>query len=171
MIILDVVDLAVIAGRTHGTGTEAALDQLDVAAARAALAEADCGGAEIADQGGAANAAIALIHALLHHRPFPRQGDQIAVAAGLQFLSLNGWRAELDPPATAAVVVEALASGQLSQEAAAAWLAPAAYRRQAAGKPQAGVGQLPAGPAVHPGRLLGGGVSARPALDADRTVE
>jgi hypothetical protein len=48
----------------------------------------------------------------------------VAVAAGLQFLSLNGWRADLDPPATAAVVVEALASGRLSPDAAAAWLAP-----------------------------------------------
>ncbi len=35
------------------------------------------------------------MHALLRHRPFPRHGEQVAVAAGLQFLSLNGWRADL----------------------------------------------------------------------------
>jgi hypothetical protein len=124
MIILDVVDLVVIAGQALGIGTEAALNQVDLPAARAALTEADCGGAVIADQAGAANAGITLMHALLRHRPFPIHGDRIAVAAGLQFLSLNGWRAELDPPATAAVIVEALACGQLSPAAAAAWLSP-----------------------------------------------
>lgn len=124
MISINVVDLVVIAGQTLGTGTEAALNQLDLTAARAALAEADSRDAVIADQDDAANAGIALMHALLRHRPFPMHGDQIAVAAGLQFLSLNGWRAELDPPATAAVVVEALACGQLSPAAAAAWLSP-----------------------------------------------
>jgi hypothetical protein len=64
------------------------------------------------------------MHALLRHRPFALHGEQIAVAAALQFLSLNGWRADLDPPATAAVVVEALACGQLSPVSAAAWLSP-----------------------------------------------
>jgi hypothetical protein len=124
MIILDVVDLVVIAGQTLGIGTEAALNLVDLPAARAALTEADCRGAVIADQAIAADAGITLMHALLRHRPFPMHGDRIAVAAGLQFLSLNGWRAELDPPATAAVVVEALACGQLSPAAAAAWLSP-----------------------------------------------
>jgi hypothetical protein len=61
--------------------------------------------------------------------------QQVAVAAGLQFLSLNGWRADLNPPATAVVVVEALASGRLTPDDAAAWLAPrlspARHARQA----------------------------------------
>ena len=124
MIALDVADLVVIAGQTLGTGADAALSQLDPTAARAALAEADSQDAVIADQYTAAQAGIRLIDALLRHRPFPMDGEQIAVAAGLQFLSLNGWRAELDPPATAAVVVEALSRGQLSPARAAAWLSP-----------------------------------------------
>jgi hypothetical protein len=124
MITLDVADLVVIAGQTLGTGADAALSQLDPTAARAALAEADSQDAVIADQCTAAQAGIRLIDALLRHRPFPMDGEQIAVAAGLQFLSLNGWRAELDPPATAAVVVEALSRGQLSPARAAAWLSP-----------------------------------------------
>ncbi len=78
----------------------------------------------IADQHTAARAGIRLMHALLRHRPFPVDGEQIAVAAGLQFLSLNGWQAELGPPAAAAVVVEALGCGQLSLASAAAWLSP-----------------------------------------------
>ena len=64
------------------------------------------------------------MRALLRHPPFPARAQPVAVAAGLQFLSLNGWRADLDPPATAVVVVEALASGQLSAVDAAAWLEP-----------------------------------------------
>jgi prophage maintenance system killer protein len=125
MTTLDVADLVVIAGQTLGTGTDAALRQLDLTAARAALTQAaDSPDAVIADQDTAAQAAITLMHALLRHRPFPVCGEQIAVAAGLQFLSLNGWQAELDPPAAAAVVVESLACGQLSPVGAAAWLSP-----------------------------------------------
>ena len=124
MIALDAADLVVIAGRTLGIGTEAALDQLDVSAALDALAEARPPEVKFADRAAAATAGVGLVRALLRHRPFPRQAQQVAVAAGLQFLSLNGWRADLNPPATAAVVVEALASGRLTPGDAAAWLAP-----------------------------------------------
>jgi hypothetical protein len=128
VIALDVADLVVISGRALGTDTDTALDELDVAAARAALAEAACPGrargAPAADRADAAAAGVALVRALLRHRPFPRDGDRVAVAAGLQFLAVNGWRADLDPPAIAAVVVEALASGRLSTDGAAAWLSP-----------------------------------------------
>jgi hypothetical protein len=137
MITLDVADLVVIAGRTLGIGSDAALSQIDIAAAQAALTEARLTGSVIVDQDTAAAAGIGLMHALLLHRPFPRHGERIAVATGLQFLSLNGWRADLDPPATAAVVVEALARGQLSPVSAAAWLSPrlAAGARLIAGRP------------------------------------
>lgn len=147
--VLDVADLVVIAGRVLGIGTDAALAQMDVTAARAALAEAgladaglaECALSEVApapatlagalwrvaplrDRAGAAAAGVGLVHALLRHRPFPWHSEQVAITAGLQFLSLNGWRADLNPPAPAVVVVEALASGQLSPDAAAAWLSP-----------------------------------------------
>jgi hypothetical protein len=74
---LDVADLVVIAGHTLGIGSDAALGQVDVAAALAALA-------------------------LLE--------DQVVT--------------DQDTAAAAAVVVEALASGQLSPVSAAAWLSP-----------------------------------------------
>jgi prophage maintenance system killer protein len=121
---LDAADLVLIAGRTLGIEDSAALAQMDIAVAQEALAEAGPLDRDLSDAGAAAAAAAGLMRALLRHRPFPRQGQQLAVAAGLQFLSLNGWRADLNPPATAAVVVEALASGQLAPAAAAAWLAP-----------------------------------------------
>jgi hypothetical protein len=126
---LDAADLVVIAGRILGIGTDAALAQLDVTTAQAALAEAGTAGQEVGaatapDRAAVAAACVGLVHSLLSHRAFPRHGEQVAVAAGLQFLSLNGWQADLDPPATAAVVVEALAAGQLAPDAAAAWLAP-----------------------------------------------
>jgi hypothetical protein len=124
VITLDAADLVLIAGQILGVGTDDALRQLDVPAAQAALAEARIAGSAIVDQDTAAAAAIGLVHALLRHRPYARHGERIAVAAGLQFLSLNRWSADLEPPAAAAVVVEALACGQLSPAGAAAWLSP-----------------------------------------------
>ena len=124
MTALDAADLVVIAGRTLGLSTDAVLAQMDIAAAEEALAEARPSGLDLPDQAAAAAAGVGLVAALLRHRPFPRHGQQVAVAAGLQFLSLNGWRADLTPAATAAVVVEALAAGQLTPADAAAWMSP-----------------------------------------------
>ena len=126
MTALDVADLVLIASRVLGIGTGAALAELDVAAAHAALADARLAGYEAGGRsvhpGTAATASVGLIDALLRHEPFPNHGQQVAVAAGLQFLSLNGWQADLDPPAAAAMVVRALAAGRLSPDSAAAWL-------------------------------------------------
>jgi hypothetical protein len=134
---LDTADLVVIAGRVLGIGPDAALARIDLPAARAALAEAgQAAEAEVSrtrpGRDAAAGTCARLMHALLRHRPFPRQAEQFAVAAGLQYLSLNGWRADLDPPATAVVVVEALASGRLSPAGAATWLAERLSPRPAA---------------------------------------
>jgi hypothetical protein len=117
---------------------------------------------------------VSLVHALLRHRPFPRQAQPVAVAAGLQFLALNGWQADLDPPATTAVVIGALASGQLAVGDAAAWLsqrlspAPRAHRPlrpapRGRGAPAAArrAGPRPPRPlAAPPVRLLAGALAA-----------
>ena len=127
MITLDVADLVVIAGQVLGTGPEAALAQLDIAAAQAALAlvhSPDPTSPDPTSSAAPAAAAARLMHALLRHRPFPDHGEQVAVAAGLQFLALNGWQADLDPPGAALVVIEGLASARLSPADAAAWLSP-----------------------------------------------
>jgi hypothetical protein len=142
VIALDAADLVVIAGRTLGIGTDAALDQMDIAAAQDALAEARPPGMELTGRAGAATAGVGLVRALLRHRPFPVHAQQVAVAAGLQFLSLNGWRADLNPPSTAAVVVEALASGRLTPGDAAAWLAPRLSRARRPGQARR-VGRVP----------------------------
>jgi prophage maintenance system killer protein len=168
---LDAADLVVIAGRILGVGTDAALAQMDIAAAQDALAEArppgQEPGVEFPDRAAAAAAGVRLMRALLRHRPFPRHGQQVAVAAGLQFLILNGWRADLNPAAAAAVVVEALASGRLSPDAAAAWLSPRLSPvRRARRAPVAGPGpalRLPLSlPAVRVpvGRAVAGAVLA-----------
>ena len=116
---IDVADLVVIAGRVLGTGPGAALDQVDLDAARAALAaaeppEAELTETELTETGPAdpARAAVLLIRALLRHRPFPDQNEQVAMAAALQFLALNGWRADLDPPEATVVVIEGLAASR-----------------------------------------------------------
>lgn len=175
MTALDTADLVVIAGRTLGISTDAALARMDLAAAHDALAEAVLStagvpaagvsaagspgpspGLDLRDRAAAAAASVGLVRALLRHRPFPEHGQQVAVAAGLQFLSLNGWRADLSPAATAAVVVEALASGQLAADDAAAWLSPrlsaapgtAARARRAAGAAPGARRGLPVSPAA-----------------------
>jgi hypothetical protein len=61
--------------------------------------------------------------ALLRHPPFPAHREQMAVAAGLQFLAVNGWQANLDVPEAAVIVIERLASGQLTPARVASWLA------------------------------------------------
>ena len=135
MIAIDLADLVVIAGRVLGVGPGAALDQVDLAAARAALAAARPPEAGLTEAGltetgltetgpaEPARAAVLLIRALLRHRPFPGQNEQVAVAAALQLLALNGWRADLDPPDATVVVIEGLAASQVTPADAAAWLA------------------------------------------------
>jgi Clp amino terminal domain, pathogenicity island component len=140
MIELDVAGLIVIAGQVLGIGTDAVLGQLDVAAAEVALAEARLAGHDAVSAAArshrpgstragarphpaaAAEATVALVHALLRHPPLPGRGEQVAVAAGLQFLAVNGWQADLDVPRAAVLTIEGLASGQLTPAGAASWL-------------------------------------------------
>jgi hypothetical protein len=116
----DVADLVVIAGRTLGLAPGRTLDLLDVTAAETALAEAHSG----SDGSDPAAGAAALLHALLRHHPFGRGSRQIAVVATLQFLTLNGWRADLDPPEAAMALIAGLATGSFTVTDFAAWLAP-----------------------------------------------
>lgn len=122
MTALDVADLVVIAGGVLGLGTDTALTRIDVSAADAALADAALPAA-LPSRVAAAAACTRLVHGLLRHPPFPGHSHQVAAAAGLQFLAVNGWQADLDPR-IAAVVVQSLASGQLTPDVAAAWLMP-----------------------------------------------
>jgi prophage maintenance system killer protein len=122
MIGLDVADLIVIASEVLGCDTETALAQADIAAAEEALAQAGLAGASPL-RSDAAEAAIALMDALLRHPPFPAHREEVAVAAGLQFLALNGWQANLDVPGAVVVVIDRLASAQLTPAQAASWLA------------------------------------------------
>ncbi len=145
MIGLDVADLIVIASEVLGCDTGTALAQADIAAASAALAQADMVGKATSPGGApawapgkvhgtgpggacphrtdASEAAVALMDALLRHPPFLAHREQMAVAAGLQFLAVNGWQANLDVPRAAVIVIERLASGQLTPAQAASWLA------------------------------------------------
>ena len=134
MIGLDAADLVMIASELLGCDTDVALAQADITAADDALAQAGVAGktrspgtALARAPGGphptdAGEAAVALMDALLRHPPFPAHREQIAVAAGLQFLAVNGWQAYLDVPRAAAIVIERLASGQLTPEQTASWL-------------------------------------------------
>lgn len=159
---LDAAGLVVIAARTRGVSTDAALAAMDVQAAQAALAEAGHFGERTAGREAVAVASIGLVRALLRYRPFPWPGQQVAVTAGLQFLAVNGWRADLDPPETTAVVVEALESGQLAAGDAAAWLS---QRLTPAAGPEHGPRPYRARLARRPGRRR-----PRPAVPAVRAA-
>ena len=137
MIALDVADLVVIASRTLGVDTGLVLDLLDPAAAQSVLARARPGG----QPGDPAGRAAALLHALLRERPLRRGNQQVALAATLQFLALNGW--DVDPDPQIAGLVAGLAAGTLDTPAAAAWLAP---RLRAAGRSATLVKEAPMRP-------------------------
>jgi prophage maintenance system killer protein len=119
---LDVADLVVIGGQVLGIGTGAALERIDPRAAEAALAEAPVP-LSLPDSYAAAAACAHLMSGLLQHPPFPEQRERVAVAVGLQFLAVNGWQADLDPPHVAAIVVRCLASGRIEPDDMAVWLA------------------------------------------------
>ncbi len=120
MITLQVADLVVIAGRALGVDSAAALDLVDLPAAEAALAATP---PEHAYHDPASRAAV-LLHALVRHHPFRRANQQLTLLATLQFLALNGWQADLEPPQAAKAVVAELAAGTLDPTGLADWLAP-----------------------------------------------
>ena len=120
MIALEVADLVLIASRTLGLDTGQVLDLVDAAAAENALAAAQPG-SESADP---ALRAAALLHALARQRPLRRGNQQVALAAMLQFLAINGWDMDPDPPGPVATMVAGLAAGTAGTKDAAALLAP-----------------------------------------------
>jgi len=122
---LDVADLVVIAGQTLGLDMRAALGGLDLAAAETALAEAwGAAGTSGRDGDDLAGAAAALLRALIVYDPFGDGSQQVAFVAMVQFLAMNGWRADLDPPEAVQAVMAGLAGGTLAAADAAAWLSP-----------------------------------------------
>jgi hypothetical protein len=140
MITLGVADLVVIASRTLGLDTGAVLDLLDPAAAERALAQSHPPGAAagadpatpVSLAGPAVPAAWAatLLHGLVRQRPLRRGNDRVALAAMLQFLALNGWYLDPDPPGPLAAMVAGIAAGRLGIPDVADWLVPRLRSRE-----------------------------------------
>ena len=120
MIALEVADLVVIASRTLSLDTGQVLDLLDPAATEHALAQARPG----SEPGDPASLAAALLHALVRQQPLRHGNQQVALAVMLQFLALNGWDVDPDPPGPVATVVAELTAGTLDTRNVADWLAP-----------------------------------------------
>ena len=119
---IDLGALVVIAARALGQDVPAVLDLMDVAAAEAALAEAEGAGRDPATR--AADRAAALLSGLIRHRPLPRGNEQMAVLSTVTFLAINGWQVDLEPAETTVTMVADLAAGRRSAADVAAWLAP-----------------------------------------------
>jgi prophage maintenance system killer protein len=120
VIVLEVADLVVIASRTLGVDTAAALELVDPAAAELALSQVR----PDSEPGDLARPAAVLLCALVRGRPLRRGNRQVALAAVLQFLTLNGQEMNPDPPEAVAAMVATIASGGLSPAKVADWLAP-----------------------------------------------
>jgi prophage maintenance system killer protein len=120
MIALEVADLVLIASRTLGLDTGQVLDLLDPAAAEQALAQAQ----PRSEPGDPATCAAVLLHALVRERPLLSGNRQVALAAMLQFLALNGQGMDPEPPELTAAVVTRIAAGSLEIKDVADWLAP-----------------------------------------------
>jgi prophage maintenance system killer protein len=136
MITLEVADLVVIAARALGLDTGQVLDLLDATAAEFALAQARPG----RDPGDLAGQAAVLLDALVRGQPLRRGNRQVALAAMLQFLALNGQEMDPDPPGPVAALVAGLAAGTLNVKTVADRLAP---RLRPAGQPAARVKEAP----------------------------
>jgi prophage maintenance system killer protein len=136
MITLEVAELVVIASRTLGLDTGQVLGLLDATAAESALAQARPG----RDRGDPAGQAAVLLDALVRGQPLRRGNQQVALAAMLQFLALNGQEMDPDPPGPVAALVAGLAAGTLDVKTVAERLAP---RLRPAGQPAAGVKEAP----------------------------
>ena len=121
---IDLGALVVIAGRVLGQDLPAVLDLMDVAAAEAALAEAESAGPGPDDR------AAALLGALIRRRPLTRGNEQAAVLATVTFLAVNGRHVDLEPAEVTAAMVADLAGGRRSAADLAGWLSPriAGYR-------------------------------------------
>jgi prophage maintenance system killer protein len=120
VIALEVADLVVIAGRTLGLDTAQVLDLLDLAAAERALAQARPG----RDPGDLVRQAAVLLDALVRGQPLRRGNQQVALAAMLQFLALNGQEMDPDPPGPVVALVAGLAAGMVDISTVADQLAP-----------------------------------------------
>jgi prophage maintenance system killer protein len=120
MIWLEVADLVVVAGRTLELNTGQVLDLLDPVAAEVALAQARPRG----DAEDPAWQAAALLRALVQRRPLRRGNQQVALAAMLQLLALNGWEVDPEPAEATRAVVAGLSAGRLDTGDVLDWLAP-----------------------------------------------
>jgi hypothetical protein len=120
MIALEVADLVVIASRTIQLDTDRVLELLDPTAADLALVEARSG----ASGDDPASRAAWLLCALVRQQPLRRDNQAVALAAMLQFLALNGWEVDLEPPEAVRTVVAELEAGTLGPRDVTHWLAP-----------------------------------------------
>jgi prophage maintenance system killer protein len=120
VIALEVADLVVIASRTLELDTDRLLDLLDPTAAEHALAQARSG----SDPEDPASQAAALLDALVRQQPLRRGNQQVALVAMLQFLAINGWDVDLEPPEAVRTLVAEVAAGTIDTKGVAAWLQP-----------------------------------------------
>jgi len=163
VIALEIADLILIASRTLGLDTGQVLDLVDVAAAENALAEAQPGSGS-ADP---ALRAAALLHALARQRPLRPGNQQVALAATLQFLAINGWDLDPDPPGPLATMVAGLTVGMVGTRDAAALLAPRLRSRDQHNRP--GHHDHPKEPAMRPRPALPLAERIKFALEPRRT--
>jgi len=134
---IDLGALVVIAARALRQDVPAVLDLMDVAAAEAALAEADSAGQDPDDR------ATALLCALIRHRPLTRGNEQAAVLATVTFLAVNGWQVDLEPAEVTAAMVADLAAGRRSAADLTAWLSPRISSYRAALTPREASAKTP----------------------------
>jgi prophage maintenance system killer protein len=116
---LEVADLVVIASRTLGLSTDETLSLLDVEAAERALMQAQ----PAENAGNPASDAANLLCTLAQGKPLVRGCRQVALAATLQFLALNGWEIDTNQPEAVAAVVAGAEADVLGAAEVADWLA------------------------------------------------
>lgn len=111
----EVPDLVVVAARVLELDPDEALDRLDLDAAARAVRLASC-------EGPPEEAATRLLWALLRYRPLAERNAEVAAAATLQLLALNGRELVIDRPEELRDLVRGVSAGSLNLQDAAAWI-------------------------------------------------
>lgn len=114
---LDTADLITIAARVLDVEIDAVLDDADLPAAEAALAET-----RARTNTNTEESAAALLHALVRRPAFRRGNERVALVATLQYLALNGWSARLEPAREVTEVLAGIRSGAVEETELREWL-------------------------------------------------
>jgi death-on-curing protein len=133
MIYLELGDLLAIATEVLGLEVDQLLHITDLGLADSALArpQASFGGTDFYPE--LSEKAASLLHSVAKNHAFLDGNKRVAVVATLQFLKLNGFDLDLEPPSESYEVIAGVAGGSVDFAELEKWLRPRLMEHEARG--------------------------------------